>query len=105
MNEQFSYPTLKQAADQAFKNGAFGEAGDLYSRILAECKMTEAVRNTIVGNRCLSNQRAGRLGIRDLGTIQSHSLLLSLPPKYVLEVSLASLSLITGSLSIFAYAS
>lgn len=60
MSERFSYATLKQAADQAFKKGAFQEAGDLYSKILVECKLPAAVKNTILGNRCLASQRAGR---------------------------------------------
>lgn len=60
MEGTFSYPALKKAADQAFKDTLFVEAGDLYSKILQDCQLTDSERNLIRGNRCLSSQRAGK---------------------------------------------
>jgi len=67
MNGKFSYDTLKDAADKAYKSGdRFAESAQLYTKILEECNLNDQERNKIRGNRCLASQKSGEHHIREM---------------------------------------
>ena len=59
-NGNAGFSSMKQAADEAFRKGSFVEAATMYTDILDKCRLTNTECNTIRGNRCLANQRAGQ---------------------------------------------
>ena len=68
MEGNFSYAALKKAGDQAYGKSSFVEAGELYTKILQDCHLTESEKHIVRGNRCLSSQKAGKHSLTSYAT-------------------------------------